>query len=110
MYGAIVLPGQPGASIEVLTASAGSAPATQLLGVLAQNISKAAQAQGGAPATVTDVVPLAETDARGAGLALTGLPLAITATTRERSTTGTTRPRPSSPATAETGLARYLRG
>lgn len=77
VYGAIVLPNQPGGVVEVLTASAGSAPATQLLNGLAQGISKAAVGQGGQAATVTDVVPLAHADSRGAGLALTGLPLAM---------------------------------
>ncbi|WP_106850278.1 hypothetical protein [Blastococcus sp. Marseille-P5729] len=78
VYGAIVLPSAPGEGIEVLTTSAGSAAASQLLTQVAANLTAAQQAQGVAePVKVTDVVPLAASDARGAGLTLTGLPMAM---------------------------------
>ena len=85
VYGAIVLGQQP----EVLTSSAASPVAAQALsGVAAQlqgQLQQAAAAQaaaaGVAPPTitvaVTDVVPLAETDERGVGLASGVLPLVI---------------------------------
>lgn len=85
VYGAIVLGERP----EVLTSSAASPVAAQALsGVAAQlqaGLQQAAAAQaaaaGVAPPTITvdvsDVVPLAETDARGAGLASSVLPLVI---------------------------------
>jgi hypothetical protein len=84
-YGAIVLGQQP----EVLTSSAASPVAAQALsGIAAQlqgQLQQAAAAQaaaaGVAPPTitvpVTDVVPLAETDERGVGLASGVLPLVI---------------------------------
>lgn len=84
-YGALIL----GADPEVLTSSAGSPVAAQALaGVAAQlqgQLQQAAAAQaaqaGVAPptitVTVTDVVPLAGTDARGIGLASAVLPLVI---------------------------------
>lgn len=84
-YGAVVL----GTSPEVLTASAASAVAAQALAALAEGVRQQAQqladgqaAQAGADApeitvTVTDVVPLAATDPRGAGLAAAALPLTI---------------------------------
>lgn len=68
VYGAIVLGQQP----EVLTSSAASPVAAQALAALAAGI---------APPTVTvqvtDVVPLADTDERGVGLASAVLPLVI---------------------------------
>ena len=85
VYGAIVLGQKP----EVLTSSAASPVAAQALsGVAAQlqaGLQQAAAAQAAAagvapPAItvdVTDVVPLAETDARGTGLASAVLPLVI---------------------------------
>jgi hypothetical protein len=85
VYGAIVL----GQSPEVLTASAASpvaaqaltAVAAQLQGRLQQAAAAQAAAQGAQPPAitveVTDVVPLAETDARGVGLASAALPLVI---------------------------------
>ena len=84
-YGAIVLGAQP----EVLTSSAASPVAAQALGSVAAQLQAQLQqaaaqqaAQAGAePPTitveVTDVVPLAETDARGVGLASAMLPLII---------------------------------
>lgn len=84
-YGAIVLGQQP----EVLTSSAASPIAAQLLsGIAAQlqgTLQQAAAAQAaaaGVPAptvtvAVTDVVPLADSDPRGAGLASAVLPLVI---------------------------------
>ncbi len=85
VYGAIVLGAQP----EVLTSSAASPVAAQALGAVAAQlqaqlqqaaVAQAAQA-GVEPPTVTvavtDVVPLAETDARGIGLASSVLPLVI---------------------------------
>lgn len=103
VYGAIVL----GASPEILVASAGSPVASQALTqmgaqmqaqiqsqaiaklqeALTQTATKAqggqtGQAQQGTPVTVpqvtvTDVVPLSPDDARGTGLAVAGLPLAM---------------------------------
>jgi hypothetical protein len=85
VYGAIVLGQQP----EVLTSSAASpvaaqalsGVATQLQGQLQQAAAAQAAAAGVAPptvtVTVTDVVPLAETDERGVGLASSVLPLVI---------------------------------
>ena len=85
VYGAIVLGQQP----EVLTSSAASPVAAQALsgiaaqlqGQLQQAAAAQAAASGAAPPTVTvavtDVVPLAETDERGAGLASAVLPLVI---------------------------------
>jgi hypothetical protein len=63
VYGAIVLAQKP----EVLTATAASPVVSQLLSAAA------AQLQG----EVTDVVPLASTDPRGAGLASAAFPLVI---------------------------------
>lgn len=48
VYGAIVLPNQPGGVVEVMTASAGSAPATQLL-----NRPRTGHQQGGRGAWLT---------------------------------------------------------
>ena len=103
VYGAIVL----GPSPEILVASAGSPVASQALTqmgaqmqsqiqtqaiaklqeALAQAAAKAQASQGGQTAqgqsaaipqvTVTDVVPLSSDDARGTGLAVAGLPLAM---------------------------------
>ncbi|HEY4152244.1 MAG TPA: hypothetical protein VGM38_02880 [Pseudolysinimonas sp.] len=81
VYGAIVL----GASPEVLTASAGSPVATQLLtGLAAQlqsQLAKQIAAAGGDPTqakvTVTDVVPLASTDKTGSGLVAASFPLVL---------------------------------
>lgn len=84
-YGAIVL----GTAPEVLTASAASPVAAQALGAIAtglqaqlQQVADAQAAQAGIDAptvrvTVTDVVPLADTDPRGAGLASAVLPVTI---------------------------------
>ncbi len=81
-YGAIVL----GSAPEVLTASAASPLVAQLLTgfapALAAQLNAAAAAQGitlPAPLTVavTDVVPLASTDARGLGLASSSFPLVL---------------------------------
>ncbi|WP_285113687.1 ABC transporter permease [Leifsonia sp. fls2-241-R2A-40a] len=91
--GAIVLGEQP----EVLTASANGAAVSQLLGQLATRLQAQVQQQadaavqqavaaGKAPAgtkaptvtvTVTDVVPLASTDARGLGLTASSFPLVL---------------------------------
>ncbi|MFJ3491586.1 ABC transporter permease [Leifsonia aquatica] len=91
--GAIVLGDRP----EVLTASANGAAVSQLLGQVAATIQKQANAQasaavakavagGQAPAgtvaptitvAVTDVVPLASTDARGLGLSAASFPLVL---------------------------------
>ncbi|HOW02263.1 MAG TPA: ABC transporter permease [Rhodoglobus sp.] len=81
-YGAIVLGSDP----EVMTASAASPLVAQLLTgfapALAAQLNAAPAAQGIAlPAplivTVTDVVPLASTDARGLGLASSSFPLVL---------------------------------
>ncbi|MEN2736987.1 ABC transporter permease [Microbacterium sp. X-17] len=93
VYGAIVL----GDSPEVLTASANGAAVAQIMNTVAANLQAAANAQaqaavqqaiasGRAPAgtkaptitvKVTDVVPLASTDARGLGLAASSFPLVL---------------------------------
>jgi hypothetical protein len=82
IYGAVVL----GQAPEVLTASAGSPVVSQLLASLAPalqaQLSAAAAAQGIPAASpivveVTDVVPLAETDPRGAGLGASSFPLVL---------------------------------
>jgi hypothetical protein len=85
VYGALVLGTEP----EVLTSSAASpvaaqalsGVATQLQGQLQQAAAAQAAQAGIEPPTitvaVTDVVPLAETDARGVGLASSVLPLVI---------------------------------
>lgn len=82
VYGAILLGPQP----EVLTASAASPPVAQLLTALAPalqaQLAAAAQAQGielpgPITVTVTDVVPLASTDPRGAALASSSFPLVL---------------------------------
>jgi len=69
VYGAIVLGQQP----EVLTSSAASPVAAQALAAVAAQL----QAQLQAPVEVTDVVPLADADPRGVGLASSVLPLVI---------------------------------
>jgi hypothetical protein len=82
IYGAIVL----GQSPQVLTASAGSPVVSQLLTTLAPalqaRINAELAAKGiklGTPITVavTDVVPLAATDPRGAGLVASSFPLVL---------------------------------
>ncbi|MGO4300803.1 ABC transporter permease [Leifsonia sp. RAF41] len=93
VYGAIVL----GDSPEVLTASANGAAVSQILGQVATKIQAQAQQQadaavqqavaaGRAPAgtqaptitvKVTDIVPLASTDARGLGLTSAAFPLVL---------------------------------
>lgn len=93
VYGAIMLGDKP----EVLTASANGAAVSQLLGQLAGRLQAQAQQQadaavqqaiaaGRAPAgttaptiqvPVTDVVPLADTDARGVGLTAAAFPLVL---------------------------------
>lgn len=62
-YGAIVLGQNP----EVLTASANGTVVSQMFGVVAARLNT----------SVTDVVPLASTDARGAGLSAMSFPLVI---------------------------------
>lgn len=93
VYGAIVVGEKP----EVLTASANGAAVSQLLGQLAAKLRASAQQQadaavaaavasGHAPAgttaptitvSVTDIVPLASTDARGLGLTAAAFPLVL---------------------------------
>lgn len=88
VYGAIILPSARGELPEVLTASAASTAATQLLTGVAgslqtQVVTQAAAA--GAPAAaiaavhvpVTDVVPLASTDKNGTGLIAASFPLVL---------------------------------
>ncbi|XAS68224.1 ABC transporter permease [Micrococcaceae bacterium Sec5.7] len=78
-YGAVVL----GQTPEVLTASANGTAVSQILTGVAQQIqSQINQAGASAPAAapkviVTDLVPLAASDAKGTGLALAGFPLAM---------------------------------
>jgi len=81
VYGAIVL----GPAPEVLTASAGSPVATQVLNGLAAQLqvqlAQQVAAAGGDPSqakvTVTDVVPLAPTDKSGTGLIAASFPLVL---------------------------------
>ena len=82
VYGAIVFGPQP----EVLTASAASPPVAQMLSALAPGLqaqlTAAAQAQGielpsPITVTVTDVVPLAAADPRGAAIAASSFPLVL---------------------------------
>jgi hypothetical protein len=86
VYGAVIVAQQP----EVLTASAASPVVAQLMNGLAQqlqaqvNAAAAAQAEAaGVPAPptitveVTDIVPLADTDPRGAGLIAAIFPLVL---------------------------------
>ncbi|MDQ2744985.1 MAG: hypothetical protein M3Z66_22190 [Chloroflexota bacterium] len=81
-YGAVVL----GAPPEVLTASANGTVVSQILTGVAQQLQLQANqltVAAGRPAsaapkvTVTDVVPLAASDAKGTGLALAAFPLAF---------------------------------
>ncbi|WP_426977739.1 hypothetical protein ACQCSU_00945 [Pseudarthrobacter sp. O4] len=77
-YGAVVL----GQAPEVLTASANGTVVSQVLTGVAQQlqlqINQAAPAAAVAPkVAVTDVVPLAASDAKGTGLALAGFPMAF---------------------------------
>mgnify|MGYP001618728984 CR=1 FL=1 len=84
-YGAIILPEAPGATPEVLTAPAASAAATQMLSQIAAQLqaqlTQAVTAAGGDPTTavvtVTPIVPLADSDPTGAGLAAASFPLTI---------------------------------
>jgi hypothetical protein len=82
VYGALVLGQKP----EMLVSSAASPIVSQALtavaGQLGAQLTQAAQAQGAQVpgpivVTVTDVVPLASTDARGAGLTASSFPLII---------------------------------
>ncbi|MGW9167825.1 hypothetical protein [Agromyces sp. NPDC055658] len=87
VYGAVVL----GQAPEVLTTSAGSLVVAQLLGTVATNLEEGVNAQAAAAAeaagaptapphidvAVTDVVPLADTDPRGTGLAAALFPLVL---------------------------------
>ncbi len=87
VYGAIILGTQP----EVLNSSAASAVVSQMLSAIAANLEEGVNAQAaaaaqaaGAPSapphidiTVTDVVPLADTDPRGTGLIAALFPLVL---------------------------------
>lgn len=86
VYGAVILGEKP----EVLVASGGGLAVAQLLTGVAASLqegvnaqAQAAAAAAGAPApdtivvAVTDVVPLAETDARGTGIATAMFPLVL---------------------------------
>ncbi len=79
-YGAVVV---APTGVEVLTASAASPVATQVITGVSQRLqAQAAQAAAAAgktapPVTVTDVVPLTPVDPRGSGFAVAGLPLAL---------------------------------
>lgn len=83
-YGAFVL-GDGTQMPEVLTAPAGSSTATQLLnsvaltlqGQLQQQVSAAGGDASKVQVTVTPIVPLAETDATGAGLAAASFPMTM---------------------------------
>lgn len=84
-YGAVILPEAPGTAPEVLTAPAGSAVATQMLGQIAAQmqaqLTRAVVAAGGDPTTavvtVTPIVQLSENDPTGAGLTAVSFPLTI---------------------------------
>lgn len=82
VYGAVVL----GTPVEVLTASANGTAVSQILTGVAQQLQlqvSQSMVADGKPVTaapqviVTDVVPLAETDAKGTGLTLAAFPLAF---------------------------------
>jgi hypothetical protein len=86
VYGAVILGAEP----EVLIASGGSTVVAQMLTGVAANLQEglnaqvqAAAAAAGAPApasievSVTDVVPLADTDPRGTGIATSIFPLVL---------------------------------
>jgi hypothetical protein len=86
--GAIILPSTQGEVPEVLTASAGSTAASQLLNGLAGSLQAQLMTQAasaGAPSAtvaalhvkVTDVVPLASTDKNGTGLIAASFPLVL---------------------------------
>lgn len=81
VYGAIVV--RPGArnDVEVLTASAASPVVAQALGHVAQQLQMAAPSGAAAAGVIavrtTEVVPLADNDPRGAGIAMLALPLGI---------------------------------
>ena len=90
VYGAIVWGDERGAAPEVLTSSAANLSVSQLLTQVGAALeaqvnaqAAAAAAAAGAPApdhitvAVTDVVPLAETDPRGTGLAAAMFPLVM---------------------------------
>jgi hypothetical protein len=85
VYGAIILPSAQGESPEVLTASAASTAATQLLSGIgtqlqAQLMQQVAAAHGNPLAVkvaVTDVVPLASSDKNGTGLIAASFPLVL---------------------------------
>lgn len=68
-YGAVVLPDQPGGEVEVLTATAASPVAAQVIGQVAAKL--------GPKARTTDLVPLSAGDPRGTGLAVAALPMAM---------------------------------
>ena len=74
-YGAIILGTEP----EVLSTSAGSTIVSQILETVASQLSQQVSAQAGATVTipVTDVVPLADSDPRGAGLSVASFPLVL---------------------------------
>ncbi|GAB3941418.1 ABC transporter permease [Corynebacterium tapiri] len=91
-YGAFVLPTEPGASLEALTAPAGDAAITGMITDTAQGMEKARIGQAiqqhpeMAPqltgqalqgATITEVVPQSAGDPQGMGLKLAALPLTI---------------------------------
>lgn len=90
VYGAIILGGAPGDAPEVLTSSAANLSVSQLLAGVGSALeaqinaqASAAASAAGAPApphitvTVTDVVPLADTDPRGTGLTAAMFPLVM---------------------------------
>lgn len=98
VYGAIVLPAEQGAHMELLTARAASPAVATMLTQSVQSMSTAAvqgqlaaaQKNPGAAAipaqqvtamiagpTITDVVPLSDDDPQGSGLAVAALPLTI---------------------------------
>lgn len=77
VYGAVVVTGT--GAPEVLTASAAGASPAQILRGVATQISSTLTQQTGAQVdvTVTDLVPLSEDDATGAGLAAAAFPLVL---------------------------------
>lgn len=83
-YGAVIL-AAPGSAPEVLTAPAASPTVAQLLGTFAQQLKAQTAAQvsaAGGDATkvqvnVTNIVPLASTDAMGTGLVAASFPLLL---------------------------------
>ncbi|MGW0019860.1 hypothetical protein ACWDUD_16145 [Rhodococcus sp. NPDC003382] len=73
VYGAIVLGSAPGAAPEILVATAANAQVAQMLQTMGAQMGQ----QTGATVRVTDVVPFAESDPRGAKMSAAAFPLVL---------------------------------